>query len=209
MLTTYPLNDVEYSAEDVELYNCTRESGVFAGDDFDVSVSGVDTMASINPGIGWIRPSRFSGKVIALTSAESVDMGVSDPVYPRIDAIVLQFDANKNATNVLVKQGSASSVPAAPEVVRTSAVYELHLYHVNRGAGSTVVTETDITDLRKDRKYCGLMADSVTNVGGTNAFENEIILKENIHYGYRLPEMVPGRLFFLDPESPDVESLVV
>ena len=209
LLTTYPLNDIEYSAEDAELYNCTRGSGVFAGDEFPFSVSGADTAVTIGMGIGWIRPSKFSGKVVALTSPESIELGVSDAVYPRIDAIVIQFDANKNGTSVVVKKGIASSSPLPPEVVRTSSLYELHLYHVYREAGSAIISESDFSDLRLNGKYCGLMADSVTNIGGGNAFDEPIILKENVHYGYHLPTMEAGKLFFLDPESPDVESLVI
>ena len=33
-IITYPLNNIEYTAEDAELYHATRTSGVFANDDF-------------------------------------------------------------------------------------------------------------------------------------------------------------------------------
>lgn len=163
-LVTYPLNNVDYQAEDAELFHCPRESGIYAGDDFSCTVTGADNTVTIDVGLCWIRNSRFSGKVAALKAAVSLDMGVSDSTYPRIDAVVLQFDANKNSTAVVVKQGAAASAPVAPAVSRTEALYELHLYHVRREAGATVVTAADITDLRLDSNYCGLMADSVTRV---------------------------------------------
>lgn len=172
-LITYPLNNIEYSAEDAELFHVTRTSGVYAKNSFDYSVTGANNTIVINNGIGWIKNSEFSGKVIALKENISLDMGVSDSVYPRIDAIVIQFDSNKNETNIIAKQGTAASSPIAPSVIRTESVYELHLYHVRREAGSLYISPSNITDLRLNSSYCGLMADSVTNID-TTAIEKQV-----------------------------------
>lgn len=161
-LKTYPLDNVDYAAEDAELFHCTRSSGIYANDDFDYSVTGADNTITIGVGLGWIRNSKFSGKVVALKAGLALDMGLPDAVYPRIDAVVIQFDANKNGTEIVVKKGTAAAAPAPPAVSRTEALYELHLYHVRREPGAAAVTASGITDLRKDANYCGLMADSVT-----------------------------------------------
>lgn len=173
-MVTYPLNDADYQAEDAELFHCTRNSGIYAGNDFACSCTGADNILVIGPGVGWIRNSRFSGKVIALKAEQAIDMGLTDSVYPRIDAVVLQFDANSNQTEVKVKKGTPSSVPAAPEISRTESVYELHLYHVYREAGAVSLSVADITDLRMDTNYCGLMADSVTKVD-TSAINAQVM----------------------------------
>ena len=172
-LVTYPLNNIEYSAEDAELFHVTRTSGIYANDSFNYSVSGADNAVVIGTGIGWIKNSEFSGKVIAQKESISLDMGLPDSVHPRIDAIVIQFDSNRNETNIVAKTGVASSVPVAPTVVRTESVYELHLYHVLREAGSLYITPSNITDLRLNSYYCGLMADSVTNID-TTAIERQV-----------------------------------
>lgn len=172
-LITYPLNNIEYSAEDAELFHVTRTSGVYAKNSFDYSVTGENNTIVINNGIGWIKNSEFAGKVIALKENISLDMGVSDSVYPRIDAIVIQFDSNKNETNIIAKQGTAASSPIAPSVIQTESVYELHLYHVRREAGSLYISPSNITDLRLNSSYCGLMADSVTNID-TTAIEKQV-----------------------------------
>lgn len=161
-LKTYPLDNVDYAAEDAELFHCTRSSGIYANDDFDYSVTGADNTITIGVGLGWIRNSKFSGKVVALKAALALDMGLPDAVYPRIDAVVIQFDANKNGTEIVVKKGVAATAPVPPVVSRTEALYELHLYHVRREPGVAAVTASGITDLRMDTNYCGLMADSVT-----------------------------------------------
>ena len=163
-ITVYPLNDIDFTAEDVAIYNATRTSGIYAGDDFAISMSGSDNTISIDVGIAWMRLSRFNGVAVAMKGKSYVDMGIPDAVYPRIDALVLQFDANKNGAALVSKQGTASSTPQAPAVSRTEALYELHLLHVKRTPGAAYITASDVTDLRLDTRYCGLMADSVTRV---------------------------------------------
>jgi hypothetical protein len=179
-LTTYPLNNIEYSAEDAELFHCTRTSGVYAADDFSFSVTGADSTVTIGSGIAWIRNSKFSGKVSALKSPESITLGVSDSAYPRIDVIALRFDANSNAVNVVYKQGVASSSPVIPEISQTETVYELYICSVWRNPGSSVISVSDITDLRLDPRYCGIMADSVTNIDTSKINEQARALIESL-----------------------------
>lgn len=161
---TYPLNNIDYTAEDAELFHCTRTSGIWAENSFSISVTGVDNNVTIGTGIAWINNEEFSGKVAALKSAEVLDLGIADSVYPRIDVIAIQYSANNNATNVIVKNGTPASNPVRPAIVRTGAVYELYLASVYRPAGATAITASNITDLRMDKTVCGLMADSVTKV---------------------------------------------
>ena len=161
-IITYPLNNIEYTAEDAELYHATRTSGVFANDDFPITVYGDGNVVTIGEGIGWIRNSKFSGKVVANKSEISLDMGLPHATYPRIDAVVLRFSANANASEIIVKKGTAQTNPVPPEVVRTESVYELHLYHVYRPAGASNVVASNVTDLRANPAYCGLMEDDVT-----------------------------------------------
>lgn len=172
-LVTYPLNDIDYTAEDAELFHCTRTSGVHSKSSFPYSVTGANNIVTIGAGVAWIHNTDFSGKVAALKASLSVNLGVPDSTYPRIDAIVLQFSANDNETNVVIKKGTAASSPAAPAVTRTASVYELHLYHVRREPGATAITAADITDQRLNSTYCGLMADSVTNID-TSAIESQV-----------------------------------
>ena len=160
-MITYPLNNIEYSAEDAELYNATRTSGIYYEDDFDITVSGNDTVATLSPGMGWIANTRFSGKVFAEKQESAISFDISDAIYDRIDAVVVQYSAEENGTKIIIKKGEPSSVPMPPDVIRTPTIYELHLYHVYRSAGSSVVTQTDISDLRDNNQYCGYMTSDV------------------------------------------------
>ena len=163
-LVVYPLNNIDYKADDVALYTSTRSSGIYAGDDFSFSMTGSDNTISVDVGLAWLRLSRFFGVVAALKGKTAVDMGLPDATYPRIDALVLQFDANKNGAEIIVKRGQASSNPQPPAISQTEALYELHLLHARRKAGAAAITVADVTDLRLNDQYCGLMADAVTKV---------------------------------------------
>lgn len=163
-LITYPLNNIDYTAEDAELFHCTRASGVWAENSFGISVTGTDNNVTIGTGIAWINNGEFSGKVAALKTAETHDIGIADGAYPRIDVIALQFNVNNNATEVVVKKGTPATNPIRPGIVRTESVYELYLASIYRPAGATVITSGNITDLRMDKTVCGLMADSVTKI---------------------------------------------
>ena len=163
-ITVYPLNNIDFTAEDAAIYNSTRTSGIYAGDDFAISLTGSDNTISVDVGLAWMRLSRFNGVAVALKTKTSVDMGIPDAIYPRIDALVLQFDANKNGAEIVSKSGTASSNPQPPALSQTEALYELHLLHVQRTPGAASITAADVTDLRLDGTYCGLMADAVTKV---------------------------------------------
>lgn len=166
-MITYPLNNIDYTAEDAELFHCTRTSGIWAEDSFPISMTGADNNVTVGTGIAWINNEEFSGKVTALKTAKVLDMGIADGVYPRIDVIAIQYSANNNATDVIIKKGTPATNPVRPEIVRSGAVYELYLASVYRPAGATAITASNITDLRMDKTVCGLMADSVTKVDMT------------------------------------------
>lgn len=172
-LITYPLNNIEYTAEDAELFHCTRKSGIWSEDSFKYTVTGADNLITIEEGIGWINNNKFSGKVVGLKSPETLDVGIADGTLPRIDVIALQFDTNSNQTELVVKNGVPSSRPSLPEIKQTSTVYELYLASIYRAAGATVITAADVTDLRLDPTLCGLMADSVTHID-TEAINRQV-----------------------------------
>lgn len=163
-MITYPLNDIEYSAEDAELYACTRTSGVFSGDDFTITCTGDNNNVTVGVGVGWIHNTRFSGKVFANKSPETMSLGVADSTYPRIDVVAIRFDVSANSTSLVVKNGTAAASPVMPEIVQTESVYELYLASVYREAAAVNVTQGDITDHRLDDSLCGIMRDGVTRI---------------------------------------------
>lgn len=163
-ITTYPLNGIDYDARDAAGYNATRTSGVYsAEEDFAVTPAG-GVKVTVSAGQGWVRPARFEGYSIIMREAETLTLALADGQRPRIDRIVLRYDAAAHKSSLLVVQGTPDTQPTAPAISRTATVYDLCLAEVTRPAGSTAITAGNITDTRLDENLCGVMSDGVTRI---------------------------------------------
>lgn len=156
-IVTYPLNNVEFVAKDVEQYFATRKSGVYAAEDnFDIiSMSGMSV--TLGTGLAWIRNGKFSGKSVRSDSAQSISLDDSNASFPRIDRIVLRFSVSNNRTDFAVIKGAPASSPVAPNVTQTESIFELGLYSVTVRAGVSEITMADVLDTRTDESVCGIM----------------------------------------------------
>lgn len=163
-IVLYPANDYDFDAADVAAYLAGLTSGVFSGaEDFPVTAAGGLTV-TVGAGRGWVHPSRFTGYSITKREADTLTMPLADPSLPRIDRIVMRYDAGARAASLHVLQGTASSTPTAPAISRTELIYDLCLAEITRPAGSTAVTTGQITDTRLDEALCGIVRDGVTGI---------------------------------------------
>lgn len=163
-ITTYPLNGIDYDARDAAGYNATRTSGVYsAEEDFAVTPAG-GVKVTVSAGHGWVRPARFEGYSIIMREAETLTLALADGQRPRIDLIVLRFDAASRVSSLAVLQGTPDTQPTAPAISRTATVYDLCLAEVTRPAGSTAITAAHIKDTRTNEALCGIMRDAVTRI---------------------------------------------
>ena len=163
-IVLYPANGVDFDAADVAAYLAGLTSGVFSGDeDFPVTAAGW-LKVTVGAGRGWVHPSRFTGYSITKREADTLTMPLADPSLPRIDRIVIRYDAGARAASLQVLQGTASSTPTAPAISRTELIYDLCLAEITRPAGSTSITTGQITDTRLDEALCGIVRDGVTGI---------------------------------------------
>ena len=163
-IVLYPANGFDFDAADVAAYLAGLTSGVFSGaEDFPVTAAGGLTVI-VGAGRGWVHPSRFTGYSITKREADTLALPLADPSLPRIDRIVMRYDAGARAASLQVLQGTASSTPTAPAISRTELIYDLCLAEITRPAGSTAVTTGQITDTRLDEALCGLVRDGVTGI---------------------------------------------
>lgn len=163
-IVLYPANDYDFDAADVAAYLAGLTSGVFSSaEDFPVIAAG-GLKVTVGAGRGWVHPSRFTGYSITKREADTLTMPLADPSLPRIDRIVMRYDAGARAASLQVLQGTASSTPTAPAISRTELIYDLCLAEITRPAGSTAVTTGQITDTRLDEKLCGIVRDGVTGI---------------------------------------------
>ena len=163
-IVLYPANGFDFDAADVAAYLAGLTSGVFSGDeDFPVTATG-GLKVTVGAGRGWVHPSRFTGYSITKREADTLTMPLADPSLPRIDRIVMRYDAGARAASLQVLQGTASSTPTAPAISRTELIYDLCLAEITRPAGSTSISTGQITDTRLDEALCGLVRDGVTGI---------------------------------------------
>ena len=163
-IVTYPLNGIDYDAADAAGYTATRTSGVYSSEeDFAVTAAG-GLSVTVSAGVGWVHPARFEGYSVIMREAETLTLALSDGQRPRIDCIVLRYDAAAHRSSLLVLQGTPDTQPAAPGISRTALLYDLCLAQITRPAGSTTIVAGNITDTRLDPVLCGVMRDSVTGI---------------------------------------------
>lgn len=163
-IVLYPANGFDFDAADVAAYLAARASGVFSSaEDFPVTAAG-GLKVTVGAGRGWVHPSRFTGYSITKREADTLTMPLADPSLPRIDRIVMRYDAGARAASLQVLQGTASSTPTAPAISRTELIYDLCLAEITRPAGSTSISTSQITDTRLDEALCGLVRDGVTGI---------------------------------------------
>ena len=161
---TYPLNGIEYYARDAAGYTSTRTSGVYSSEqDFPVTPAG-GLSVTVGAGQGWVRPARFEGYSIVMREAQTLTLAKADSLRPRIDRIVLRYDAAARQTALQVLQGTPDSSPTAPAITRTALYYDLCLAEITRPAGSTAITAAHIRDTRTNEALCGIMRDAVTRI---------------------------------------------
>lgn len=163
-IVLYPANDYDFDAADVAAYLAGLTSGVFSSaEDFPVTAAG-GLKITVGAGRGWVHPSRFTGYSITKRESDTLTMPLADPSLPRIDRIIMRYDAGARAASLQVLQGTASSTPTAPAISRTELTYDLCLAEIARPAGSTSISTGQITDTRLDEALCGLVRDGVTGI---------------------------------------------
>lgn len=163
-IVVYPANGYDFDAADVAAYLAGLTSGAFSGaEDFPVTAAG-GLKVTVGAGRGWVHPSRFTGYSITKREADTLTMPLADPSLPRIDRIVMRYDAGARAASLQVLQGTASSAPTAPAISRTELIYDLCLAEITRPAGSTSISTGQITDTRLDEALCGIVRDGVTGI---------------------------------------------
>ena len=163
-IVLYPANGFDFDAADVAAYLAGLTSGVFSGaEDFPVTAAGGLTVI-VGAGRGWVHPSRFTGYSITKREADTLALPLADPSLPRIDRIVMRYDAGARAASLQVLQGTASSTPTAPAISRTELIYDLCLAEITRPAAATSITTGQITDTRLDEALCGIVRDGVTGI---------------------------------------------
>lgn len=138
--------DRRYDSSDMSaIFNGIINDGVFAsiGTSFAVSA---DTGKKVTVGIGraW-----FNGKWIHNDSIMLLEADAAEVALDRYDAVVLEVDNRVSVRNSFIKiiKGDASSEAERPAMAKTDDVNQYPLAYIYRKAGSTEITQADITSM--------------------------------------------------------------
>lgn len=206
-----------YDAEDIGRYlQGIISSGVYADSSTSLQVLADSGMAvQVQAGRGMLDCHFLENtEPLALTLSTG---GTLD----RIDAIVMRLDMERRLCEIAVKEGTASSTPAAPTMLRTDNTKEYMLASVYVPKLAAAITQENITDTRADATVCGwvrgILKQAATSVptptaetagyipvvneaGDGYELQLRTVLPSGA-YGDTLPETgQAGQLFFLEEE---------
>lgn len=172
-MLTFALNNVQYEANALGAWLGTRNRGVFsAGNNLSVTASG-ELKISVSPGIAWLKKGKDDGVICVLENAQTLTLPAADAQNPRIDVVCMQLNKSTNTTTTIIKTGKASGNPVFASPVRDGNTDEIYLASILVPAGATTLAASNITDLRLNKMYCGLVRDGVTMIP-VNELESQL-----------------------------------
>ena len=115
---------------------------------------------SLGSGRAWIQGYWYNN-----SAAKTITLAAADPVYGRIDRIVLRLTPTAAPRQIVVAvlTGVASSSPTATALTQDATTYEILLAEVTVEAAETQILTADITDKRDDYTVCGVSSCKSTN----------------------------------------------
>lgn len=159
--------DRKYSADDwAEYYNELFTTGVFYKNSDALRVSALEGMTlKIGKGAAFIL-----GRAGRVRTDKTVTLEIADGVLNRIDRIVIRCDYGERKVKLVIKKGTGSAQPVAPELQRDADAYEIALADVFVGKGVTTIKGGNITDCRLNKDLCGIVTSTVLEIDTTEIF---------------------------------------
>lgn len=124
-----------------------------------------DMTVTVKAGKAWV-----NGVFYENTADKVITLDVADGVLKRIDRIVVSDITLERDTYSKVKKGSFASTPAAPALQRDADAYDLGLADIYIVNGAVSISQANITDLRLNSAYCGIVHGLVDQVDTTTLF---------------------------------------
>jgi len=133
------------------------KSGVFNGDLQVVENGGMSV--TVNSGYAWLIGYGYQN-----TEPLVIDLEVASGNLNRYDAIKIKLDLSARTITAYADKGGNAASPAKPANTRSDTVFEITLAEVYIAAGTTVITQSMITDTRMDNSKCGWVAGAVDQI---------------------------------------------
>lgn len=153
-----PNGDRAVSDSDIrEVFKSVWSNGVTTvrADGSDMQVQAIGGMkVKVMPG-GCV----IEGALGRNTREETINIAQAHPSLKRIDRIVVRLDLSDSVRNMLIykKEGTPSTTPVAPDLIKQPNYFEIALGDIYVGAGVSEITAAAILDQRPDRELCGFV----------------------------------------------------
>lgn len=130
----------------------------------------------VMPGKLWIQ-GRF-GKEIEVSDFV---FDAASSTAPRIDIIVAELNKPNREVTLKYIKGTPATTPTAPELVRTSDVYQICLAQCTIRRNATKVNQSDILDTRSNTVLCGYVSGVITQVDTQTLFNQYLAKMEELN----------------------------
>lgn len=146
-------------------------NGVFGGKSNELMVSqniNSGMKVDVLSGMSWINGFWYEN-----TSNLTLDVSVADGVLNRIDNVVVRWGKIERSVWITIVKGTPATNAVAPSIERSSDYYDLKLAEISVKAGTTNITQADITDTRLNSDVCGFVV-GVVQQFDTTEFGNQL-----------------------------------
>ncbi len=103
----------------------------------------------------------IDGKVQFVDSAVTLAVSVGDSIYPRIDNVVIERNDSDRIFYVKIVEGVPAATPSPAAKVWSGTVKQLVIAQIAVAAGTTAISQSNITDTRTDTSLCGYVTGTV------------------------------------------------
>lgn len=117
-----------------------------------LSANSTNMITAMSAGFAFI-----NGKMYINDLAKSHIHDAADAVNPRIDRVVIRYDALTQTIVSAIKKGNPAASPVAPALTFDGNTKEISIAQVRIVAGRSFITPTEVTDERADTSLCGYL----------------------------------------------------
>ena len=159
--------DRKIGAEDYQrMFGAMFTPGIFPRETM-LAVSAAGGMRiSVAPGSAVLVRAGGLGYLYFNDAPLRLTVGVADGVADRIDQVVLRWSRLGRSVQIALIQGTPSSTPAAPSLIRTEDTWDMCIARVHVGAGVIEITQSMIEDMRQTEQ-CGIASSIAQLDSGT------------------------------------------
>ncbi|WP_051355873.1 hypothetical protein [Acetobacterium malicum] len=149
-----------------KLFGSFIGNGIFPNPSTNCQIVANDDMTiTVKDGLAWI-----NGVLYYNDSDFILGIEAADTVLKRIDRIVLRNSTTSRSTRAYIKKGTFASSPVAPALQRDADMYELGIADIYIGNNAVSILQANITDLRLNSNYCGVVHGLIDQVDTETIF---------------------------------------